>query len=273
MTPAAVWSAVAVAALSAFGGLVPRPSAAAASVSLAGAPEALQSQCPSGTLPDNAVCIPVPSRDDPGLQPLSAEQNRHRDKLGNWVVYDQVPRRPDRPADYRNYRFPVPPLKSQSLVLSGYDLHLHDADQRRGSNLKAVGHGGIDLAQRRNTEVRLVNLEHQVGDADVVFVGELFGNSVVTRHALREGGQLREYVVIYGHLAGPAPGLKAGDNVREGSLVGFVGDSGSAGDVHLHLEIRRVRPKVDISQLVGSAITKSSNSVVCDPRNVLPLAQ
>ncbi|MGE3668704.1 MAG: hypothetical protein AB7K71_03565, partial [Polyangiaceae bacterium] len=97
MTPAAVWSAVAVAALSAFGGLVPRPSAAAASVSLAGAPEALQSQCPSGTLPDNAVCIPVPSRDDPGLQPLSAEQNRHRDKLGNWVVYDQIPRRPDRP--------------------------------------------------------------------------------------------------------------------------------------------------------------------------------
>ncbi|MCA9627329.1 MAG: hypothetical protein KC766_06675, partial [Myxococcales bacterium] len=182
MTPAAVWTAVAAATLTALGGLVPRPSLETLAP-LPDSPEALQSQCPRGTLPDDGVCIPVPSRDDPGLAPLSSERNSHRDRLGNWVVYDQIPRRPDRPADYRAYRYPVPPLKNQDLVMSGYDLHLHDADQRRGANLKAVGHGGIDLAQRRNTEVRLVNLEHQVGEADVIFVGELFGNSVVTRHA------------------------------------------------------------------------------------------
>ncbi len=273
MTPAAIWTAAAVAALTALGGLVPDPSRVAdPEVTQAQrADPALAAECPPGTLPDANVCIPVPQTDDSGQDPLIAEQNRHRDRSGNWVVYDQIPRRPERPADYSRYRYPIELQQGQSLISSGYDLHLHDADQRRGAELKAVGHGGIDLAQRRGTEVRLVNLEHQVGSADVVFVGELFGNSVVTRHALREGGQLREYVVIYGHLGGPAPGLSAGMELNEGGLVGFVGDSGSPGAVHLHLEIRRVRSGVDIAALSGSSIAKTSNSVVCDPRNLLPL--
>lgn len=273
MTPAAIWTAAAAAALTAFGGLVPdlgRASEQQATAAQATDPE-LAAQCPAGTLPDADVCIPVPRTDGPGQDPLVAEQNRHRDRSGNWVIYDQIPRRPERPADYTRYRYPIQPLKGQSLVSSGYDLHLHDGDQRRGAELKAVGHGGIDLAQRRGTEIRLVNLEHQVGSADVVFVGEVFGNSVITRHALREGGQLREYVVIYGHLAGPAPGLSSGMELPEGGLVGFVGDSGSPGAVHLHLEIRRVRSGVDIAALNGPSMAKSSNSVVCDPRNLLPL--
>ena len=113
----------------------------------------------------------------------------------------------------------------------------------------AVGHGGVDIAQKRGTEVRLVALEHQVGEAEVLYVGKLFGNSVVTRHALREAGKLRDYLVIHGHLDGPAPGLASGQNAREGTLVGFVGDSGSPGDVHLHLEIRRVRDGIDAKKL------------------------
>jgi murein DD-endopeptidase MepM/ murein hydrolase activator NlpD len=229
----------------------------------------LRAQCPSGTLPDGRVCIPVP-RQGAG-EPLEAEQAAHRDKTGQWRTYDQIPRRPDRPRSYRAYRYPVPVPKGQAFVASGYDLDRPDSQQRRGEDLKAVGHGGIDIHQSRGTEVRLVNLEHQVGDAEVLFVGELFGNSVVTRHAVREGGRLRDYVVIYGHLEGPAPGLAPGMNTREGSLLGFVGDSGAPGDVHLHLEVRRVREGVNAAELSARGITQNSKTVVCDPRNVMPL--
>ncbi len=230
----------------------------------------LTSPCPPGTLPDANVCIPVPTTAGGG-EALEAERGGHHDKSGRWRFYDQIPRRPERPSDYRRYRLPVPPLPNQNLVVSGYDLDRPDDQQRRGASMKAVGHGGIDIAQKRGTEIRLVGLEHQVGDAEVLFVGELFGNSVVTRHSLREGGRLREYVVIFGHLEGPAPGLSRGMNLREGSLVGFVGDSGAPGDVHLHLEVRRVREGVNAAKLGPREITKNDKTVVCDPRNVLPL--
>jgi murein DD-endopeptidase MepM/ murein hydrolase activator NlpD len=229
----------------------------------------LSSVCPPGTLPDANVCIPVPS-ETAGGEPLDPQANAHRDRSGRWRMYEQIPRRPERPADYRRYRLPIPTMAGQSFLLSGYDLHLPDAEQRRGAHLSAVGHGGVDIAQKRGTEVRLLALEHQVGDAEIVYIGKLFGNSVVTRHALREAGKLRDYVVIHGHLDGPAPGLASGQNAREGSLLGFVGDSGSPGDVHLHLEIRRVRDGVDVAKLGAGDLVQNSKTVACDPRNVLP---
>lgn len=230
----------------------------------------LTSACPAGTLPDANVCIPVPS-DSAGGEELTSESNAHRERSGRWRIYDQIPRRPERPADYRRYRLPIPPLPGQSFVMSGYDLDLPDAEQRRGRELSAVGHGGIDIAQKRGTVVHLLNLEHQVGNAEVLHSGPLFGNSVVTRHTLREAGNLRDYVVIYGHLDGQAPGMRRGIQLAEGAPIGFVGDSGSPGVVHLHLEVRRVRPEVNASALGPGELTQNAKTVVCDPRNVLPL--
>lgn len=236
----------------------------------AGAPRQLSSVCPPGTLPDGNVCIPVP-RDTEGGPELAAEESGHRGRSGTWRSYEQIPRRPDRPSDYRRYRLPVQPTAGQNLVVSGYDLDRPDAEQRRGSRFKAIGHGGIDIAQKRGTEIHLVALEHQTGDAEVLFVGEVFGNSVVTRHSVKQAGKLREYIVIHGHLQGPAPGLSKGMNLREGGLVGFVGDSGAPGDVHLHLEVRRVRDGVNVAALAAGDLTNNARTVVCDPRNVLPL--
>lgn len=232
--------------------------------------EQLPSVCPPGTLPDNGVCIPVPNSQLGGAA-LQAEKNGHHERSGRWRIYDQIPRRPDRPANYRRYRYPVPPEPGQSLVMSGYDLDLPDYEQRRGPGLKAVGHGGIDLAEPRGTRVRLVDLEHQVGNAEVLYVGPLFGNTVVTRHTVREGGHLREYLVLYGHLQGPAPGLHKGMTLEQGSLIGFVGDSGSPGVVHLHLEVRRVRQGENPADYTPREIVENAHTVVCDPRNVLPL--
>lgn len=248
----------------------PRPNEGSVFVQGSTDKSGLVSPCPPGTLPDANVCIPVPVGGRGGDELLS-ERNSHREKSGAWRFYDQIPRRPERPSDYRRYRLPVAPTKNQNLVVSGYDLDRPDEQQRRGASMKAIGHGGIDIAQKRGSEVRLVNLEHQVGDAEVLFVGEVFGNSVVTRHALREGGRLREYVIVFGHLEGAAPGLQKGMNVREGSLVGFVGDSGAPGDVHLHFEVRQVRDGVNAQKLASGELTKNDKTVVCDPRNVLPL--
>jgi murein DD-endopeptidase MepM/ murein hydrolase activator NlpD len=232
--------------------------------------EATAAACPRGTLPDGNVCVPVPDRNALG-QALVEQQNEHHDRNGQLRVYDQIPRRPDRPADFRNYRLPVPVLPDQSFVTSGYDLDRPDAEQRRGAELSAVGHGGVDLAQARGTEVHLVNLENQVGDAEVLDVGHLFGKSVVIHHALREASALRDYLVIYGHLESAAPGLARGQSLKAGALLGYVGDSGSPGVVHLHLEVRRARQGVNAAQLPLGQVNQNAKTVACDPRNVLEL--
>ncbi len=114
-------------------------------------------------------------------------------------------------------------------------------------------------------------LEHQDGPAEVVYVGPFFGTTVVTRHTVREAGRLRDYLVLFGHLDSTSPGIGPGALLREGDIVGSVGDSGSPGRVHLHLEVRRLRDGIDAAKLAPSALASAASSVVCDPRNVLPL--
>jgi murein DD-endopeptidase MepM/ murein hydrolase activator NlpD len=94
---------------------------------------------------------------------------------------------------------------------------------------------------------------------------------VVTHHVVREGGALRDYLVIHGHLEKPASTLRAGVSVPAGSTLGYVGDSGSPGVVHLHLEVRRAREGVTLTALSAGELAQNSKTVACDPRNVLPL--
>jgi hypothetical protein len=192
----------------------------------------------------------------------------HTDKQGAIIEYDQIPRRWDRPLDYDAYRYPVVGYPGWATVTSGYDLDLPDVEQRRGA-MRAVGHGGLDLPQVRGTTVTLISLAQQLGDAKVVHVGTLFGNSVVTLHAVREGGERRNYFLIFGHLDSAAPGLLAGQVLPAGSVVGFVGNS-EADFVHLHLEVRRVRDGVDPATLTGYRVLARDTTIVTDPRNVLP---
>lgn len=232
--------------------------------------------CPSGTFLDDGACVVLP--DDPawGEDPVGAPEGEivpqgHFEKSGRWLVYEQIPRRPDRPVDYQQYLYPIPPgLPGGKFVVSGYDLDLPDHLQRHGK-MRAVGHGAVDLPQKRGTPIKMRPLDHQVGDAEVIHVGWLMGFSVVTRHTLREGGRTRDYVLIFGHLDGPAPGLVRGATLKEGDLVGFVGDTGSPELVHLHLEARRLRDGVEGSKLPPGRILAADVSIVCDPRNVLPI--
>lgn len=240
---------------------------AAAALTVEAAAPLTPALCPAGSLPDGEVCVVLPGDDD--APEAEAEENAHHDKHGHWIVYDQIPRRPERPADYDAYRYPVP--CTHGCVVSGYDLDRPDDSQRRGRRLSHVGHGAVDIPMPKGTPILLVPLEHQEGDAEVVYVGPLFGTTVITRTSVREGGQVRDYVLLYGHLDAPAPGLRVGTRLKEGELVGFVGDTGSPELVHLHLEARRVRTGVDVAKLPPGAMIANENTVVCDPRNVLPL--
>jgi murein DD-endopeptidase MepM/ murein hydrolase activator NlpD len=233
-------------------------------------PEGVSAVCPPFTIPDDDACVPMPPGAALGGEELAALPGAHHDKRGRLESYDQIPRRPDRPAAYDAYRYPVP-VPEGNLAMSGYDLDLPEEGQRRGRKFSHVGHGGLDLAAPRGTPVQLVKLEHQEGEAELLFAGKLFGNTVVTRHTLREGGRLRDYAVLFGHLDRAAPGIETGrPALVEGTVIGYVGDSGSPGVVHLHLEVRRVREGVDIGKVSPERIVANDVSVVCDPRNVLP---
>jgi murein DD-endopeptidase MepM/ murein hydrolase activator NlpD len=227
--------------------------------------------CPSGTAPDGDACVHLTAAEDGPL--AEARTNTHRERSGRWATYEQIARLPERPADYDAYRYPVPPgLAGGHHVVSGYDLDLPDDKQRRGPRLRHVGHGAVDLPQTKGAPVQMIALEHQEGDAEVLYAGALFGTTILTRHTLREGGQARDYVMLLGHLGEIAPGVAPGSTVREGQVVGAVGDTGSPSLVHLHLEIRRVREGVDLAKIpAGAPMIAESVSVVSDPRNILPL--
>src|SRR5882757_6619497 len=64
--------------------------------------EPAEAPCPRGTLPDGNVCVPTPDPNALG-QALADQQNEHHDRSGQLRVYDQIPRRPDRPQDFRKY--------------------------------------------------------------------------------------------------------------------------------------------------------------------------
>lgn len=192
--------------------------------------------------------------------------NSHWEKDGHWIAYQHIPRRAGRPKSYLAYRFPL----ASTQVTSGYDLDKPNTIQRRGW-MRDVGHGGVDLLAKMGAPIATPRLEHQVGDAEVLYVGPMYGKTVVTRHVVREAGSDHDYLLIFGHLKRAADDAQRGRRLPEEAILGFVGNTASPRFVHLHLEVRRVRDGVDPRSLSGDALHSRKYSVVTDPRNVLPL--
>lgn len=88
-------------------------------------------------------------------------------------------------------------------------------------------HKGVDYAAPTGTPVRAA------GDGRVQIRGRHggYGNAVVLEH----GGGV---TTLYGHLSRFAKGLGQGQRVRQGQLIGYVGQTGLASGPHLHYEYR-----------------------------------
>ena len=88
-------------------------------------------------------------------------------------------------------------------------------------------HSGIDYAAPTGTRVKAA------ADGTVAFAGWQggYGNVVILQHH----GQ---YSTVYGHLSNFAKGLRAGQRVSQGDIIGHVGATGMATGPHLHYEFR-----------------------------------
>lgn len=87
-------------------------------------------------------------------------------------------------------------------------------------------HKGVDYAARSGTPIMAA------GDARVVSSGWQggYGNTVVLDHG-------RGYTTLYAHMSRTA-GLRRGQSVRQGQVIGYVGSTGMSTGPHLHYEFR-----------------------------------
>jgi murein DD-endopeptidase MepM/ murein hydrolase activator NlpD len=88
-------------------------------------------------------------------------------------------------------------------------------------------HSGIDYAAPTGTRVKAA------ADGTVTFAGWQggYGNVVILQHQGR-------YSTVYGHLSSFAKGLRSGQRVSQGDIIGHVGATGMATGPHLHYEFR-----------------------------------
>jgi murein DD-endopeptidase MepM/ murein hydrolase activator NlpD len=95
-------------------------------------------------------------------------------------------------------------------------------------------HAGVDYAAPTGTPI------HATADGTVDFVGwkNGYGNTVILRHHSR-------ITTLYAHQSRFASGLKAGNKVSQGEVIGYVGSTGWSTGPHLHYEFRVADKPID----------------------------
>lgn len=96
------------------------------------------------------------------------------------------------------------------------------------------GHKGVDYAAASGTPI------HATADGVVEFIGKQngYGNTVILKHH-------DKFSTLYAHQSRFAKGLKKGDTVSQGELIGYVGSTGWATGPHLHYEFRVNNKQID----------------------------
>ncbi len=107
-------------------------------------------------------------------------------------------------------------------ISSGFDVH------RKHPILNRIrAHKGVDYAARTGTPVKAA------GDGKIAFLGRKggYGQVMILEHG-------EHYETLYAHLSDFKKGLQNGDQVEQGQIIGYVGQSGLATGPHLHYEFR-----------------------------------
>ncbi len=88
-------------------------------------------------------------------------------------------------------------------------------------------HKGVDYAAPTGTPIRATS------DGKVIFKGRKggYGRTVILKHGKR-------YSTLYAHMSRFGKGLRTGRAVKQGQIIGYVGQSGRATGPHLHYEFR-----------------------------------
>ncbi len=92
---------------------------------------------------------------------------------------------------------------------------------------KIRAHKGVDYAAKTGTPIKTT------GNGKIVFRGRKkgYGRVIVVQHG-------RKYSTLYAHLSSFKKGQKVGKRIKQGQVIGFVGQSGLASGPHLHYEFR-----------------------------------
>ena len=99
---------------------------------------------------------------------------------------------------------------------------------------KIKAHNGVDYAAKRNTPIKAS------GDGLISFIGRQsgYGRTIEIKH----GGNIK---TLYAHLERFNTKLKVGSKVKQGEVIGYVGDSGQATGTHLHFEFWQDQIRTD----------------------------
>ncbi len=122
-------------------------------------------------------------------------------------------------------------------------------------------HKGVDYAAPIGTKARAT------ADGVVAFVGKQggYGNVVILNH---QG----HYQTVYGHLSGFASGIRRGQRVSQGELIGYVGKTGLASGPHLHYEFKIngvQRDPLKVALPDGKPISEAQQSVFMEKAQIL----
>jgi hypothetical protein len=269
-----VRAAAAAAVLAAIGALgrTPPPPAPVTQPTPNPAAPGVRARCGPGTLPEGDVCIPLP-RPGARIGPAEPAELEAAPALRSERARELIPRRPDRPADPTAYRYPLVLHPGPLPLLAGLDLPppTPPVQDRPGSSASTAA--AVELGASADDEVQALELDHQEGPAEVAFVGDLLGTTVITAHLVRDGGRLRQLLVVLGNLDRPGPRAVVGAPVEPGDVLGYAGDSAKPGRVALWLEVRQLREGTSLGPAIQDRLVDDAISVPCDPRNVLPLVR
>lgn len=120
---------------------------------------------------------------------------------------------------------PMPEARLTSL----FGMRIHPVKH------SAHGHTGIDLAAPRGSPV----YSAAGGIVErMAFDRTGYGRYIVVRHD-------SSMETVYGHLSAYVKGMRPGERVAAGQLIGAVGSTGMATGPHLHFEVRRDGVPVD----------------------------
>jgi len=121
------------------------------------------------------------------------------------------------------------------------------------------GHGGIDLVREG------YRLDNIVAHSDGVVV-EVINNVRVStpNDATNPGNMVRldhgnGYHTRYLHMAYDTVKVKAGDKVKRGQVLGYMGDTGNAFGGHLHFEVVKDGTKINPTNYLDSDFPSNSN--------------